>query len=204
MKLPTMICEYCNNLASNKCPVCQKNFCDKCGNVLCTNCTEPSETKETTFYHGSLIMLLVASIFFLWFIIDDKNFIEQTTSIEQKILVSENLTNNNIEENNKKIPTIISQAIQPLPKKNSVNIVEESKVETPTKKTETDQIVSKEIKKEYDLYTVQEGDSLYAIAMKFLVLGDDIEEYLDRVVSFNDIDNPNDIQIGQTIRMPLE
>lgn len=199
-----MICEYCNNLASNKCPVCQKPFCDKCGNVLCINCTEPSETKEMAFYHGSLIMLLVASIFFLWFLIDDKNFIKQTTSIEQKIIVSENLTNSNIEKSNKNIPTIISQAIQPIPRKSSANIVDESKVEASTKETETDQIVAKEIKKEYELYTVEEGDSLYAIAMEFLVLGDDIEEYLEKVISYNDINNPNDIQIGQTIRMPLE
>ncbi|MDG1990026.1 MAG: LysM peptidoglycan-binding domain-containing protein [Dehalococcoidia bacterium] len=198
-----MICEYCNNLASNECPVCQKPFCDNCGNVMCINCTEPSEPKENTFYQGSLIMLLVASIFFLWFIVDNKNFIEQTTEIEQKIIVDESITNKTIVENNERKPVIIRQAIQPTPKKDSKSIIEES-TKSADQETEIKPTIAKEVKKEYEIYTVKEGDSLYAIAMKFLTLGDDIEEYLDKVINYNDINNPNDIQIGQSIRMPIE
>ena len=40
--------------------------------------------------------------------------------------------------------------------------------------------------------------------MEYVVLGQDIDEYLKKVTDLNDINNPNDIQIGQKIRIPVQ
>ena len=40
--------------------------------------------------------------------------------------------------------------------------------------------------------------------MEYVVLGQDIDEYLEKVADLNDINNPNDIQIGQKIRIPTQ
>ena len=64
--------------------------------------------------------------------------------------------------------------------------------------------MSKVEEPKYVIYTVKEGDSLYAIAMEYVVLGQDIDEYLEKVADLNAINNPNDIQIGQKIRIPTQ
>ena len=46
-----------------------------------------------------------------------------------------------------------------------------------------------------DVYVVQENDTLYGIAARFGV-------ELDALISLNGLSDPNDIQVGQELKIP--
>ena len=192
-----MLCPLCNNIATVECSICQKIFCNTCCDVLCKNCAAPDiKDDEILVYKGSLFLLLFASIFFTWFIFDNQNLLSNSNELQQSIIVE---STNDINKETKDVIAIntpVTIAI-PVPEKNEPK-VEEPKVEEP--KVEE----AKVEEPKYVIYTVKEGDSLYAIAMEYVVLGQDIDEYLKKVADLNDINNPNDIQIGQKIRIPVQ
>ena len=145
-------------------------------------------------------MLLFASIFFTWFIFDNQNLLNNSDELQQSIIVESTNEINRETKDVIEINTPVTIAI-PVPEKNE-----------PKETSSTDETAKEEPKVEepkveepkYVIYTVKEGDSLYAIAMEYVVLGQDIDEYLEKVADLNDINNPNDIQIGQKIRIPAQ
>lgn len=151
-------------------------------------------------YKGSLLLLLFASIFFTWFIFDNQNLLNNSDELQQSIIIE---STNEINKETKdviEINTPVTIAI-PVPEKN------EPKETSSTDETAKEEPKAEEPKAEepkYVIYTVKEGDSLYAIAMEYVVLGQDIDEYLEKVADLNAINNPNDIQIGQKIRIPTQ
>tara|TARA_Y100001970_G_C14225961_1_gene855696 strand:- start:2168 stop:2704 length:537 start_codon:yes stop_codon:yes gene_type:complete len=177
-------------------------FCNACCDVLCKNCSTPDiKDDEIIVYKGSLFLLLVASIFFTWFIFDNQNLLNNSNEVQQSIIVEET---NEINQDTKDVIAINT------PITISIPVTQKSEPEETTdtndKKTEEEIKVEKPEpeKPKYEIYTVKEGDSLYAIAMEYIVLGQDIDEYLEKVANLNGINNPNDIQIGQKIRIPTE
>ncbi len=51
-------------------------------------------------------------------------------------------------------------------------------------------------------HVVTEGDSLFAIAARYAAQGSDVLEYQDRIQAFNSISDPRTIVIGQVILVP--
>ena len=151
-------------------------------------------------YKGSLLLLLFASIFFTWFIFDNQNLLNNSDELQQSIIIE---STNEINKETKdviEINTPVTIAI-PVPEKNEP--IETSSIDE-TAKEEPKAEEPKIEEPKYVIYTVKEGDSLYAIAMEYVVLGQDIDEYLEKVADLNAINNPNDIQIGQKIRIPTQ
>tara|TARA_B100000700_G_scaffold108605_1_gene122571 strand:- start:63560 stop:64072 length:513 start_codon:yes stop_codon:yes gene_type:complete len=170
--------------------------------VLCKNCATPDiKDDEIMVYKGSLFLLLVASVFFTWFIFDNQNLLENSNELQQNIIVQ---ATNEVTQEAKdviEINTPVTIAIPVAQKDDPIKSDEEdnNKIENEPKPAEP-----KPAEPKYEIYTVKEGDSLYAIAMEYIVLGQDIDEYLQKVANLNEINNPNDIQIGQKIRIPIE
>ena len=151
-------------------------------------------------YKGSLLLLLFASIFFTWFIFDNQNLLNNSDELQQSIIIESTNAINKETKDVIEINTPVTIAI-PVPEKN------EPKETSSTDETAKEEPKAEEPKAEepkYVIYTVKEGDSLYAIAMEYVVLGQDIDEYLEKVADLNAINNPNDIQIGQKIRIPTQ
>ena len=186
-----MLCPLCNNVASIECSLCGKLFCNNCCDVLCKNCSKPEIKDDEVFiYKGSLVLLLIASVFFTWFIFDNQKLLNDHNKIEQNIIID---STNEIKKDSSKVITL------PPPVTVSIPI---PSLEENNKSSKEEEAEKKEPK--YQIYTVEEGDSLYAIAMQYIVLGEDIDEYLTKVAELNNIINPNDIQIGQKIRIPVQ
>ena len=53
-------------------------------------------------------------------------------------------------------------------------------------------------------YTVQAGDSLYLIAEYFLPVGKDLAIYVDEIAQLNEIDDITQIQVGQALEIPVQ
>ena len=191
-----MICSFCNQEARNNCASCNRSFCSDCGDVICKECSSPKiNNNEILLYKGSLISLLVGSVFFIWFVIGGQNSIKDMNEIKQQIII-QNTSQDTLAKEEVTVPVIIPVII-PIQKKIEEEKIEEEKIEEPSEKKDT--LVEKEL---YEFYKVQDGDSLYAIAIKFIVLSYDIEVFLEEIIKLNELNNPNDLQIGQLIRLP--
>ena len=197
-----MLCPLCKNIATVECSICEKMFCNICCDVICKNCSTPDiKDDEIMVYKGSLFLLLVASLFFTWFIFDNQNLLNDSIEIQQNVIVEETNEINKESKDVIKINTPVTIEI-PVPQKNEPKEVVNANVEKAEEKIEAEKPEPQ--KPKYEIYTVKEGDSLYAIAMEYVILGQDIDEYLEKVANLNNIKNPNDIQIGQKIRIPTE
>ena len=53
-------------------------------------------------------------------------------------------------------------------------------------------------------YTVQPGDTLYAIAERYLPTGRDLDQFKDQIQALNQISNPSTIQVGDILQVPRE
>ena len=53
-------------------------------------------------------------------------------------------------------------------------------------------------------YTVQAGDSLYLIAEYFLPVGKDLAIYVEEIDQLNEIDDITQIQVGQVLEIPVQ
>ena len=51
-------------------------------------------------------------------------------------------------------------------------------------------------------YTVQPGDTLYGIALKFVPQGVDITSFIDQIQKLNNITDPSSLQVGDVIQVP--
>ena len=67
----------------------------------------------------------------------------------------------------------------------------------------TDDAIATETKL-YTMYTIEQGDSLWSIAEEHVNYDhyDDIRDYVDEVVSINDLDNKNSITAGCNLVIP--
>ena len=67
----------------------------------------------------------------------------------------------------------------------------------------TDDAIATETKL-YTMYTIEQGDSLWSIAEEHVDYDhyDDIRDYVDEVVSINDLDNKNSITAGCYLVIP--
>ena len=67
----------------------------------------------------------------------------------------------------------------------------------------TDDAIATETKL-YTMYTIEQGDSLWSIAEEHVDYDhyDDIRDYVDEVVSINDLDNKNSITAGCNLVIP--
>lgn len=67
----------------------------------------------------------------------------------------------------------------------------------------TDDAIATETKL-YTMYTIEQGDSLWSIAEEHVDYDhyDDIRDYVDEVVSINDLDNKNNITAGCNLVIP--
>ena len=196
-----MICSFCNQEAISDCASCNKSFCSDCGDVVCKECSNPKiKNTEILLYKGSLISLLVGSVFFIWFVIGGQNSIKDMNEIKQQIIIQD-ASQDTLAKEEVTVPVIlpvIIPVIIPAQKKiEEKKIEEKNDTEEPSEKKDTPLE-----KKLYDLYEVRDGDSLYAIAMQFNVLGYDIELFLEQIIKLNELNNPNDLQIGQIVRLP--
>ncbi|MDA1061752.1 MAG: hypothetical protein O2895_02405, partial [Chloroflexi bacterium] len=65
-----MECFLCEQDAVRECPRCGALYCDEHGEALCQRCSDPALALPSyQVYRGSLLALIVSSVFALWLLV---------------------------------------------------------------------------------------------------------------------------------------
>ncbi len=140
-------------------------------------------------YRGSLLALLLGSVFAVWLLVlppvgADRD--QPPASIEGIVSGPGPTATTTPEPTTTATPT-------PTPTATSTP--------TPTP-TATPEATATEAPTETTTYTVQSGDTMFAIAELFLPAGKDLNEFADEIAAANGIDDITQIQVGQVLDIP--
>ena len=140
-------------------------------------------------YRGSLLALLLGSVFAAWLLVlppvgADRD--QPPASIEGIVSGPGPTATTTPEPTTTATPT-------PTPTATSTP--------TPTP-TATPEATATEAPTETTTYTVQSGDTMFAIAELFLPAGKDLNEFADEIAAANGIDDITQIQVGQVLDIP--
>jgi LysM repeat protein len=183
-----------------ECPRCGAVYCDAHGDQLCARCEDPALALPSyVVYRGSLLALLVGSVFAVWLLILPSTSADQVgppSSLAGIVPPSTDEGSGSdaaADVTSTATPTATEPAgpsAGPEPDATSEPTIEPT--EEPTPESEPEPI----------RHVVQSGDTLYAIALRYAPSGVDVLEFQDEIQRFNDIANPQTVVLGQVILVP--
>src|SRR5438132_11287639 len=69
-RVPAMQCFRCDQPATQECGRCGNLYCDDHGDALCERCMDPTSALPSyRVYRGSLLALLIGSVFAVWLLV---------------------------------------------------------------------------------------------------------------------------------------
>lgn len=192
-----MECFRCELEAVNECPRCGVVYCDSHGETLCARCEDPSLALPSYMvYRGSLIALLVGSVFAVWLLILPSAGADQIGPPSSLSGIVPTLGEDAEADAAATPAASVSQPSTPSAgPEPTVEATSEPTAE-PTKEP-TPEAEPAPIR-----HVVSAGDSLFAIAARYATVGSDVLAYQDRIQLFNNISDPSTIVIGQVILVP--
>lgn len=192
-----MECFRCELEAVNECPRCGALYCDSHGETLCARCEDPSLALPSYMvYRGSLIALLVGSVFAVWLLIlpsAGADRVGPPSSLSGIVpALGESTASSPAASPAASVsqPSTPSAGPEPTAELTPEPTAEPTPEPTPTPEPEPIR------------HVVSAGDSLFAIATRYASQGSDVLEYQDRIQLFNNISDPSTIVIGQVVLVP--
>lgn len=171
-----------------ECPRCGALYCDDHGEALCARCMDPALALPSyRIYRGSLLALLVGSVVAVWLLVLPPAGADQDgppASLVGVIPTATATPTPTVTATATATPELTATAV-PTP-------VEPTPVPTPTATATA----------EPRTYTVQPGDTLFAIAERFASSPDQVEALSNAIARVNNITDPATIQIGQVLTIP--
>ena len=158
---------------------------------MCERCLDPALALPSyRIYRGSLLALLVGSVFAVWLLVRPISG-EEPDAAGAELISTATQVAGDVADPEDGSPTPTATSTQPA---GATSTATPSPTTTPaaTATTESD-IVE---------YTVAPGDTLQSIAQQFLPAGGDLATYTDTLATFNGIADPSLISVGQVIRIP--
>ncbi len=192
-----MECFRCELEPVNECPRCGAVYCDTHGETLCARCEDPSLALPSYMvYRGSLIALLVGSVFAVWLLVLPSAGADQVGPPSSLSGIVPALGDSTAPDADATPAASVAEPSTP-------SAGPEPTVETtPEPTVEVTPEPTPEPEPEPIRHVVTSGDSLFAIAARYATQGSDVLEYQDRIQLFNNISDPRTIVIGQVILVP--
>lgn len=187
-----MDCYFCDQQAVQECARCGALYCDEHGDALCQRCLDPVLALPSyRVYRGSLITLLVGTIFAVWLLVKPPS-----TDADSPL------------------PASISGALGVAPTAASAGPKSTAKTEAtpigtaagappaPPAATAAPPAATATAAPTVIEHRVESGDTLSSIATRYRPEGKSLANFMDEIQKANGITDPSTIRIGQTIRVP--
>ena len=194
-----MECFLCDQDAVQECARCGALYCDDHGEALCERCSDPALALPSyQVYRGSLLALIVGSVFALWLLIRPPGGDDLDAAAESLPPIAGT-------------PVALAPAIDPpsavtpapTPSSDStpstpVADADETPAPTPTSSP------ASTLPQRATEYTVQPGDSLILIAEQLIEPGGDVDAFVLEIVDLNGITDSALIEIGEVLQIPAQ
>lgn len=166
-------------------------YCDDHGDALCDRCQDPSLALPSyQIYRGSILALLIGSVFAVWLLVLPPAGADRDAPPSPLAGFQPPTPTPTVEVT----PTMTPTATATPTAATSTATATGTPTATPTA-TETPEPT-------FETYLVEEGDSLFLIAERFLPTGRELGEFADEIAEINGIDDPTQIFIGQELQIP--
>lgn len=184
-----MKCYACDKDAVQECRRCGRLYCSDHGDELCAECLRPASALPSyALYRGSLLALLIGTAVALWLLLKPPE--KASESIPSVIMPTAAAT---VTARPSPMTPTTATPLTSTPAGTPAGTPVGTPATTPAA-TNTPGV---------NEYTVEEGDSLYSIAEKFLPPGEEIGDFARRIAEANDLSFEDPlIQPGQTLRIP--
>lgn len=195
-------CFQCDQEAQQECPRCGALYCDAHGDALCARCMDPALALPSyRVYRGSLAALLIGSIFAIWLLVLPQAGADRDAPPSSLAGV---------------LPTRAAGAATPAPGATATATAAATATAQPGDATATPSstpgaavgatatpTATAAPNQPVD-YAVQPGDTLYAIADRFLPSGRDLDQFMSEIQTLNEITDPSALQVGDVIQVPQQ
>jgi LysM repeat protein len=176
------LCRFCDNPPTARCEECGRHFCPDHGDRVCKICGDPAKAAPgALLYRGTLLALGIGAVVALVLIINPP---ENSSDDDEAgpIIAAATETAVPTEE-----PTEAPETPSPSP--------DATETTAPTRTSPATPSPSPTATPEGETYTIQEGDTLTAIAESFGVT-------LDELIAANNITDPNNVPVGTVLVIP--
>jgi nucleoid-associated protein YgaU len=188
-------CFRCDQPAVQECARCGALYCDDHGDALCERCMDPNSALPSyRVYRGSLMALLIGSVFAVWLLVRPGGETDQATPPASLAAVLPTQTPPVLATQPPRTPTpgaTPTLTATPAPTGTAVATATPARTATPTA---TPVAATR-------TYTVKPGDTLYGIADQFrgsVALAD----YFERILTLNGLRETSLLAAGDVIRIP--
>ena len=194
-----MECFLCDQDAVQECARCGALYCDDHGEALCERCSDPALALPSyQVYRGSLLALIVGSVFALWLLIRPPGGDDLDAAAESLPPIAGT-------------PVALAPAIDPpsavtpapTPSSGSTPSTPVADADETPAPTPTSRPASTPPQRATE-YTVQPGDSLILIAEQLIEPGGDVDAFVLEIVDLNGITDPALIEIGEVLQIPAQ
>ena len=192
-----MECFLCDQDAVQECARCGALYCDDHGEALCERCSDPALALPSyQVYRGSLLALIVGSVFALWLLIRPPGGDDLDAAAESLPPIAGT-------------PVALAPAIDPpsavtpAPTPSSGSTPSTPVADADETPAPTSSPASTPPQRATE-YTVQPGDSLILIAEQLIEPGGDVDAFVLEIVDLNGITDPALIEIGEVLQIPAQ
>ena len=185
-----MTCFACEQEPTQQCPRCGRPYCNDHGEDVCDACLEPASALPSfTLYRGSLLALLIGTFLAVWLILQPPGDSADSAVSPQVVTPTEPAVVQTTPTSPAGATGGTGAAITQTPtvQETPLPTLTTAPLETPAASGTT-------------TYTVQSGDSLFAICSNLSSL--DPAECVDQVLELNSISDPGAISVGETLTIP--
>lgn len=181
-----MDCYYCDAQAVQECARCGALYCDDHGDALCQRCMDPMHALPSyRVYRGSLITLLVGTVFAVWLLV-------QPLGIDADGPIPSSISNVLGTPGATETPTPQGSSVTSPPAAPAGAVAGPPPAASPKASATAAPLT----------HTVEAGDSLVAIATRYLPAGKTVADFALEIQQANGIVDAATIRVGQVLRIP--
>jgi len=188
-------CYLCGGEPTHQCPRCRRLYCDEHGGELCADCLSPASALPSSgIYRGSILALLAGTVVALWLMIRQPS--EGNNPAGGTIVITPS--------------PVVTRTVRPQASRTPAGSVTPAETGTPAAGSATPESGEEtatpapgETPGGAITYTVQQGDTLFGIAERYLPVGENLGDFVDRIAAANGLNAQNpQLEPGQVLHIP--